>query len=448
MLSVDISVVNSVEEDEDSSVKVVFSVVVSEKSVEEMSVIVIDDDGPDDVVEELKSEVELKEELSADISVVTSVEDSSVEVAISVVVSETPVDNGVVIVFDGDGVSTVDVTLEVASGLVVTEDVSVDVSVVDSMDVEEKKVEVSVVDSVGVVDDNGSSVEETAVDVKSDVGLKDEVSVDISVDEEDCHVEIVVSVVDVSVDEISVIVLDVGEPSVDMLGVTSVVELACVVDEVSSIVSVVSEKLVDVLSVIVFDDVERFVDDDAVDVTSGVVEEEEISVDASVDDDEILVNVVVSVFSSEKSVLSVTELGDDETSVDVLKDDVKSRVELKEELSIGVSDVIVEVASVTLVEEEVWVDISVVFSDDDEDSVTVVTSVVDSEKLVDEVSLVVGAVVNLEVVALSEVVDVGVVVVGHASPLHGTVGGVNLVVVAGSIAVVSRTTISDKVVET
>lgn len=448
MLSVDISVVNSVEEDEDSSVKVVFSVVVSEKSVEEMSVIVIDDDGPDDVVEELKSEVELKEELSADISVVTSVEDSSVEVAISVVVSETPVDNGVVIVFDGDGVSTVDVTLEVASGLVVTEDVSVDVSVVDSMDVEEKKVEVSVVDSVGVVDDNGSSVEETAVDVKSDVGLKDEVSVDISVDEEDCHVEIVVSVVDVSVDEISVIVLDVGEPSVDMLGVTSVVELACVVDEVSSIVSVVSEKLVDVLSVIVFDDVERFVDDDAVDVTSGVVEEEEISVDASVDDDEILVNVVVSVFSSEKSVLSVTELGDDETSVDVLKDDVKSRVELKEELSIGVSDVIVEVASVTLVGEEVWVDISVVFSDDDEDSVTVVTSVVDSEKLVDEVSLVVGAVVNLEVVALSEVVDVGVVVVGHASPLHGTVGGVNLVVVAGSIAVVSRTTISDKVVET
>lgn len=387
MLSVDISVVNSVEEDEDSSVKVVFSVVVSEKSVEEMSVIVIDDDGPDDVVEELKSEVELKEELSADISVVTSVEDSSVEVAISVVVSETPVDNGVVIVFDGDGVSTVDVTLEVASGLVVTEDVSVDVSVVDSMDVEEKKVEVSVVDSVGVVDDNGSSVEETAVDVKSDVGLKDEVSVDISVDEEDCHVEIVVSVVDVSVDEISVIVLDVGEPSVDMLGVTSVVELACVVDEVSSIVSVVSEKLVDVLSVIVFDDVERFVDDDAVDVTSGVVEEEEISVDASVDDDEILVNVVVSVFSSEKSVLSVTELGDDETSVDVLKDDVKSRVELKEELSIGVSDVIVEVASVTLVEEEVWVDISVVFSDDDEDSVTVVTSVVDSEKLVDEVSV-------------------------------------------------------------
>lgn len=447
MLSVDISVVNSVEEDEDSSVKVVFSVVVSEKSVEEMSVIVIDDDGPDDVVEELKSEVELKEELSADISVVTSVEDSSVEVAISVVVSETPVDNGVVIVFDGDGVSTVDVTLEVASGLVVTEDVSVDVSVVDSMDVEEKKVEVSVVDSVGVVDDNGSSVEETAVDVKSDVGLNDEVSVDISVDEEDCHVEIVVSVVDVSVDEISVIVLDVGEPSVDMLGVTSVVELACVVDEVSSIVSVVSEKLVDVLSVIVFDDVERFVDDDAVDVTSGVVEEEEISVDASVDD-EILVNVVVSVFSSEKSVLSVTELGDDETSVDVLKDDVKSRVELKEELSIGVSDVIVEVASVTLVGEEVWVDISVVFSNDDEDSVTVVTSVVDSEKLVDEVSLVVGAVVNLEVVALSEVVDVGVVAVGHAFPIHGTVGGLNLVVIVGSIAVVSKTTISDKVVET
>lgn len=177
-------------------------------------------------------------------------------------------------------------------------------------------------------------------------------------------------------------------------------------------VSVDSEKSVDVRSVIVLGDDERFVDDVTVDVTSGVVEGEEVSVD----DGEELVN-VVSVFVPVKSVLSVTELDDDENSVDVVKDDVKLEVGVEEELSDEVNDEesvvsvviseklvedesvtvldqgegsvdadVVDVASVAVDSEEVSVDFSVVVFNDDEDSVTVVMSVVGTETLVDNVS--------------------------------------------------------------